>query len=107
MVVAGLRAAAMDGRDSSRGIVPCARNLAPAARAAYLLRVRVLPLLLLVAVAGCKKTDGISRDLGAACQANSDCTDRCLPEPRWPDGFCSLDCRSTDDCPVGSDCLST
>jgi hypothetical protein len=55
----------------------------------------------------CKKTDGISRDLGAACDSHADCTDRCLPEPRWPGGFCSLDCADTDDCPVGSDCVNT
>jgi hypothetical protein len=58
-------------------------------------------------LAACKKSDGISRDLGASCESHSDCNDRCLPEPRWPGGFCSIDCTVTDDCPVGSDCVTT
>jgi len=73
----------------------------------YLQRVRFVWLSGLLLMAGCKRTDGISRDLGAACESHADCTDRCLPEPRWPGGFCSLDCTDTDDCPVGSDCVSS
>ena len=64
-------------------------------------------LLLCAATLGCKKQDGISRELGAACRDQTDCDGRCLPDPRWPGGFCSLSCSATDDCPVGSDCAHT
>jgi hypothetical protein len=63
--------------------------------------------LLVIVLAGCKEADGISRDLGAACSSQLDCTDRCLPSPRWPNGFCSLACDTADDCPVGADCAPT
>jgi hypothetical protein len=87
-----------------------APDLAPAARRAYLEPVqRVASFLVLATLLGlgCKRLDGISRDIGAACESHADCTERCLPQPRWPGGFCSLECVATRDCPVGSDCVST
>src|SRR5262245_24231234 len=52
----------------------------------------------------CTTSDPRTRGLGAPCRDQADCERRCLPAPRWPDGFCSLDCRSQADCPVGAGC---
>jgi len=62
---------------------------------------------LLLLLSACKTADGISRDLGAACDTHDDCTDTCLPSPDWPHGFCSRPCLATDDCPVGGECVTT
>jgi hypothetical protein len=70
--------------------------------------VRLLLLLsFAVAGAGCTRDGGISRELGAACGTDLDCDHRCLQDPRWPGGFCSLDCATTSACPVGADCFDT
>jgi hypothetical protein len=79
---------------------------AGARESCYVGRVRVV-LAVVLALWGCKKSDGISRELGASCDSHADCADTCLPEPRWPGGFCSLDCVETSSCPVGSDCVTT
>jgi hypothetical protein len=67
-----------------------------------------LPLLCAVlALASCRPADGISRELGAACQSHADCDERCLPSPRWPAGFCSRDCMTTSQCAAGAACVRT
>ncbi len=60
-----------------------------------------------VLLGACKRDTTISRDLGAACRSTADCTTRCLPDPTWPNGFCSLDCMKDTDCPTGSVCIDT
>lgn len=49
--------------------------------------------------------DGVSRLIGARCDTPSDCDDRCLtPQNDFPDGLCTLDCQSSNDCPSSSTC---
>ena len=64
---------------------------------------------LIVGILGpaCKPDEGITRDLGAPCVDDGDCTTRCLPGPRWPQGFCSLGCAGPSDCPAGASCADT
>lgn len=70
------------------------------------MRLLVLAVLALLAP-GCKVSDGISRELGAACRNGKDCEDMCLPAPRWPQGFCSRTCTAASGCPVGAECVGT
>jgi hypothetical protein len=63
--------------------------------------------LVCITVLGCKASTGISRDLGAACRSLSDCTSRCLPDPEFPNGFCSRDCQGDGDCPSEARCVQT
>jgi hypothetical protein len=63
--------------------------------------------LLLLAMGACKSSTGVSRDLGAACLQTSDCTSRCLPDPQFPNGFCTRDCTSDGDCPSEASCAAT
>ena len=56
---------------------------------------------------GCKRDDQVSRDLGASCDGDGDCSARCLPKPRWPGGFCTRDCNQDSDCPAGASCLGS
>lgn len=66
------------------------------------MRSSILLALLLAACGG----DGISRTVGARCDVTADCDDRCLgPSGDFPQGFCSVDCSSNDDCPSDTDCV--
>jgi hypothetical protein len=50
--------------------------------------------------------DDVSRTLGARCDRLSECDDRCLgPSTDFPDGFCSIDCASSGDCPGAAECV--
>lgn len=61
--------------------------------------------LALAAIAGCQSSD-VSRELGARCDRNSECDERCLaPSPEWPGGFCTISCDVNADCPSGSACV--
>lgn len=49
---------------------------------------------------------GVSREIGARCDTARDCDDRCLPpSDDFPDGLCTLDCQSSDECPDDTRCV--
>lgn len=59
---------------------------------------------MIVLVAACGD-DGVSRAVGARCDTERDCDERCLaPSTAYPDGFCSLSCESSDACPSDATC---
>ena len=54
---------------------------------------------------GCQSSD-VSRELGARCDRNADCDERCLePSAEWPGGFCTISCDGDADCPSDSACV--
>lgn len=60
-----------------------------------------------LAVAGCSADAEVSRELGARCEARSECDDRCLaPSAAFPDGFCTLSCVGDLDCPGDATCVA-
>ena len=59
---------------------------------------------LVIAVAGCGGSD-VSRTLGARCDEQTECDDRCLAGEPFPGGFCSVDCDVSGDCPGGTECV--
>jgi hypothetical protein len=65
-----------------------------------------LVIALLCAALGCRAPTDATRELGAPCDLDVECNERCLPAPRWPQGFCSKACAATADCPVGADCVT-
>jgi hypothetical protein len=59
----------------------------------------------LVPVAACQSSD-VSRAVGARCDTDRDCDDRCLaPSSDWPGGFCTLTCASDSDCASDEACV--
>ena len=55
-------------------------------------------LLLALALAACESSD-VSRSIGARCDVNTDCNERCLaPSGAWPGGFCTISCDTDADC---------
>jgi hypothetical protein len=59
-----------------------------------------------MALVACGGGDEVDRLVGARCEADVECDDRCLePSNDYPDGFCTLDCDTTGDCPVDTDCI--
>ena len=67
---------------------------------------RVAFALALIVASACSPSSPVSRELGAICDSNDECADRCLgPSPDWPDGFCTLDCDTDDDCTDGGTCI--
>lgn len=66
-----------------------------------------IPLLCALGIAAaCTPGSDVSRQLGARCQAHDDCDDVCLPDPEFPDGFCSVNCNGAIDCPGRSTCVA-
>lgn len=55
-------------------------------------------------VAGCGGSD-VSRAVGARCDLASECDERCLADPDYPGGFCTLSCDRTSDCPGDAACV--
>lgn len=54
--------------------------------------------MLLLALAACASSD-VSRRIGARCDVNADCDERCLaPGGNWPGGFCTITCDSDAAC---------
>lgn len=43
--------------------------------------------------------------VGGSCLENSDCEELCLEGGRYPDGTCSTECNSDEDCPDGTWCI--
>ena len=66
---------------------------------------RSLAILVLgVAACGSDHPD-VDRDVGAQCDVQADCNDRCLtPSNEYPGGLCTLDCDTNDDCPSDTEC---
>jgi hypothetical protein len=63
-------------------------------------------LVVLLALAACQSSD-VSRSIGARCDLNSECDEKCLgPAGDWPGGFCTISCDSDDDCGDGAACLA-
>ena len=60
----------------------------------------------LVALAACGASSDVSRSLGARCDSSSECDGRCLPPSNnYPDGFCTVVCNTTSECPDPSVCI--
>lgn len=55
-------------------------------------------------LSACTLGSDVSRQLGARCEVHDDCDDVCLPDPEFPDGFCSVDCNGPAVCPPRSVC---
>jgi hypothetical protein len=61
--------------------------------------------LVLATFAACNTSD-VSRAVGAICESNDECKERCLlPGPDYPDGFCTISCDVHDDCVGGALCV--
>jgi len=60
---------------------------------------------ILAIVAGCSASSDVSRELGARCDQQDECDDRCLSGPPYPGGFCSATCDSDSDCPDEGACV--
>ena len=47
--------------------------------------------------------------VGGPCTANTECADgsECLDEGDFPQGTCTVECASDEDCPSGSVCISS
>jgi hypothetical protein len=69
----------------------------------------VLALAWLVVAQACGRDDAVSPDFGATCMEQGDCSSgaRCLPNPGWPNGFCTQDCDVDTDCPSSAICIDT
>jgi hypothetical protein len=61
--------------------------------------------LLLLVIASCQSSD-VSRDVGARCDTNADCDQKCEPPTSdWPGGFCTVLCDSDASCPSDTRCV--
>jgi hypothetical protein len=62
-------------------------------------------LVLLATTAACQSSD-VSRTVGARCDDQAECDDRCLtPSAEWPGGFCTVTCDDDGDCPSDTACI--
>jgi hypothetical protein len=61
--------------------------------------------ILLLALAGCQSSE-VSRAIGARCDLNADCDEKCLaPDANWPGGFCTLICDTDTKCGDHAVCI--
>ena len=58
---------------------------------------------LVIALLGCQSSD-VSRSLGARCDSNADCDQKCLASGNFPGGFCTIACDNDNGCPVDALC---
>lgn len=80
---------------------------APApSRACTIDRVKQLIALAFIVLAACGRDSGdIDSYIGAACDRDSQCDERCYTDPgTFPGGFCSIGCNSDRDCPGDTVC---
>ena len=61
---------------------------------------------LVAVLAACSVSSDVSREIGARCDDQDQCDDRCLTGPRFPDGMCSRSCDDDGDCPDGASCVN-
>lgn len=54
---------------------------------------------------GCGDSAQVSRSVGARCDSNDECDGRCLMGAAYPDGFCTMSCDDSGDCPGSSRCV--
>ncbi len=55
---------------------------------------------------GCSASSDVSRLVGARCESSSECDARCLPPSAdYPDGFCTLVCNTSSECPDDAACV--
>jgi hypothetical protein len=59
----------------------------------------------MLALGGCDGSTEVSRSVGARCDANEECNNRCLSGRAYPDGFCTISCDSDGDCPGSTRCV--
>jgi hypothetical protein len=75
----------------------------------FMRRHRISPALFAAAflaiVAGCSASSDVSRELGARCEEQDECDDRCLSGQAYPGGFCSASCDRDSDCPAEAACV--
>jgi hypothetical protein len=60
---------------------------------------------LIALLAACGVSSDVSREIGARCDDQDECDDRCLTGARFPDGMCSRNCDTDGDCPEGTACV--
>lgn len=54
--------------------------------------------------AACQDSD-VSRQVGARCDVDADCDERCLaPSSQAPGGFCTIACADRGECPGDTTC---
>ena|SRR5688572_29189904 len=56
-------------------------------------------------IGGCGGSE-VSRALGARCDVNDECDERCLAPASYPGGFCTLSCDDDADCPGDGRCVA-
>ncbi len=50
-------------------------------------------------------SSNVSRSVGARCDTDSECEDRCQSGDDYPGGFCTVGCDVEGDCPSRSSCV--
>lgn len=60
---------------------------------------------ILAVLAACSVSSDVSREIGARCDDQDECDDRCLTGGRFPGGMCSRGCDDDADCPDGTACV--
>lgn len=61
--------------------------------------------LALACLAACQSSD-VSRSLGARCDTNADCDQKCLASADYPGGFCTTVCDNDNACSSDALCAS-
>lgn len=69
------------------------------------MRLLVALCVLVFAACGGRDPGDIDEVIGAACTSDRNCAERCYLGGEFPDGFCSLPCRSDNDCPIDTYCM--
>lgn len=61
-------------------------------------------LVLILLCAACT-SEPVSRTVGARCDLDTECDQRCLTGGEYPGGFCSVACDNTSACPLDTACV--
>jgi hypothetical protein len=69
---------------------------------------RIVTALAVLVLAACGGGRDVDRLLGAKCDGDSDCEERCYgPNDDFPEGLCSYQCDVDRDCPSDAWCIDT